>query len=79
MTSPFISEFSFLAQWWVQADCSLYISPEDQKLLGKEHAVVMVNHTYETDWLMAWMMAERHGMLGVSIKGKPITGISFIK
>lgn len=62
----YISEFSFLAHWWVQAECDLYISPEDQKMLGKEHSVCMVNHSYEIDWLMAWMMAERHGMLGVT-------------
>lgn len=60
-----IAEFSFLAHWWVQAECNLHISPEDQRELGKHHSVCMVNHTYEIDWLMAWMMAERHGMLGV--------------
>ena len=60
-----VSEFSFLAHWWSNADCMLYISREDQKKLGTEHSVCMVNHTYEIDWLMAWMMAERHGMLGV--------------
>ncbi|XP_060577352.1 1-acyl-sn-glycerol-3-phosphate acyltransferase delta-like isoform X2 [Ruditapes philippinarum] len=67
------SQFSFLAHWWVRADCKLYISPEDQKRLGKSHSVCMVNHTYEIDWLMAWMMAERHGMLGnTKIYGKDI-------
>lgn len=67
------SEFSFLAHWWVEAECDLYISPEDQKMLGKEHSVCMVNHSYEIDWLMAWMMAERHGMLGnTKIYGKNI-------
>ncbi|WAR07378.1 PLCC-like protein [Mya arenaria] len=59
------SQFSFIAHWWSNADCKLYISPEDQRMLGKEHCVCMVNHTYEIDWLMAWMMAERHGMLGL--------------
>ncbi|KAL4233763.1 1-acyl-sn-glycerol-3-phosphate acyltransferase gamma [Mactra antiquata] len=67
------SQFSFLAHWWSKAECTLYISPEDQKMLGKEHSVCMVNHTYEIDWLMAWMMAERHGMLGnTKIYGKDI-------
>ncbi|XP_052242459.1 1-acyl-sn-glycerol-3-phosphate acyltransferase gamma-like [Dreissena polymorpha] len=65
------SQFSFFAHWWSDAHCDLYISPEDQQMLGKEHCVCMVNHTYEIDWLMAWMMAERHGMMGnTKIYGK---------
>ena len=40
---------------------------EDQKLVGKEHVLVMMNHKYDIDWLMAWILAERFGMLGVGV------------
>ena len=62
----YFSEFSFLANWWAEIDCILYVDPEDRKQLGHEHCVAMFNHTYEIDWLVGWMMAERHGMFGVS-------------
>lgn len=67
------SQFSNLAHFWCDAHCDLYIDPEDQKYLGHEHCVCIVNHTFQIDWLMAWMMAERHGMLGnTKIYGKEI-------
>lgn len=54
-------------------DCTLYVDPEDQKHLGAEHCVAVFNHTYEIDWLVAWMMADRHAMFGGSkIYGKDI-------
>ena len=60
-----VAEFCFLAQWWCCVDCTLYVDPEDQKHLGAEHCVAVFNHTYEIDWLVAWMMADRHAMFGV--------------
>ena len=62
-----LAEFCFLAQWWSDIECDLYVDPEDQKYLGKEHTVAVFNHTYEIDWLVAWMMAERHGLFGVNL------------
>ena len=64
----FPTEFCFLAQWWADIDCVLYVDPEDQKYIGKEHTVSVFNHTYEIDWLVAWMMSDRHGIFGVSFK-----------
>ena len=32
--------------------------------MGKEHAVILMNHHYELDWLFGWMVADRQGILG---------------
>ena len=37
------------------------------KYTGKEHVIVLMNHKYDIDWLMSWILAERLQMLGVSI------------
>ncbi|XP_064613139.1 1-acyl-sn-glycerol-3-phosphate acyltransferase gamma-like [Liolophura sinensis] len=64
-------QFTFLAQWWSGSDCELIISPEDEKYVGKEHALIIMNHKYDIDWLMGWIIAERYAMLGGSkIYGK---------
>jgi hypothetical protein len=45
----------------------MYVDPVDREYLGHEHIVVTMNHTYEIDWLMAWIIAERYKVIGVSI------------
>ncbi|KAK7487744.1 hypothetical protein BaRGS_00021011 [Batillaria attramentaria] len=65
------SQFTFLAQWWSGTEVYLYIDPKDVGKVGKEHVLVMMNHKYDIDWLMAWILAERFGMLGgTKIYGK---------
>ena len=29
-----------------------------------EHAVILMNHHYELDWLYGWMVGDRSGVLG---------------
>ena len=41
---------------------------EDLSKIGKEHAIVVMNHKYDIDWLMGWIMADRHGVLGVNLR-----------
>ena len=60
------AEFTFLAQWWSGTEVLLYMEDKDRRLVGKEHVLVMMNHKYDIDWLMAWILSERFGMLGVS-------------
>ena len=62
----FVSEFTFLAQWWSGSQVLLYINKEDLPHIGKEHSLVVMNHKYDIDWLMAWVLSERFQMLGVS-------------
>jgi len=62
-----IVEFTFLGQWWSGSDCTLHMDhPEDVKYIGQEHAIVMMNHKYDIDWMMGWILSERLSMLGVS-------------
>jgi lysophosphatidic acid acyltransferase/lysophosphatidylinositol acyltransferase len=41
-----------IAQWWSKSDFYLYIKDEDLKQLGKENAIVVLNHKYDIDWLL---------------------------
>ena len=58
-----------MAQWWAGNECTVVLEkPEDYDLIGKEHNITIMNHKYDIDWLMAWILAERFQMLGVSNK-----------
>jgi len=58
-------QFTVLGQWWSASDCVIYLDkPEDYHKIGKEHTIVIMNHKYDIDWLMAWIISERLGMLG---------------
>lgn len=58
------SQVTFLAQWWSGSDFVLYINPEDLKYLGREHALALLNHKYDIDWVITWLMSERFACLG---------------
>ncbi|XP_005111448.1 1-acyl-sn-glycerol-3-phosphate acyltransferase delta [Aplysia californica] len=65
------SQFTFLAQWWSGTEVILYAKEEDVRHVGKEHVLTIMNHKYDIDWLMAWILAERFQMLGnTKIYGK---------
>ena len=60
------AEFTFIGQWWSGSDCIMFCETEEvYKLVGKEHTIVLMNHKYDIDWMMAWILAERLSMLGV--------------
>lgn len=59
----------FMADWWSGVNLKLYIDKEDlKKYYGKEHGYCIMNHTYEIDWLIGWMLADRVHLLGVCIQ-----------
>lgn len=69
-------QLTFLAQWWAGCECSVYLeNADDEKYIGKEHVIVLMNHKYDIDWLMTWLLAERWSMLG----GTKIYGKSSLK
>ena len=35
--------------------------------MGKEHALVIMNHSFEVDWLMGWLASEQCRLIGVSL------------
>ncbi len=38
--------------------------------MGTEHAILLLNHSYEVDWLFSWFICEHVKMLGVCIIDK---------
>lgn len=44
---------------------NFYTTPEDANKFNKESAVVVMNHKYDIDWAIGWVMADRCGILGV--------------
>jgi len=63
----------FLIDWWGPANLSIYCEPEVLNRLAKEHAVCLMNHHYELDWLYGWMVGDRAGVLGnCRVYGKKI-------
>jgi len=60
-------EITFLCHWWSGSDCTVRLEKEsDLAMIGKEHIIALMNHKYDIDWLMAWILAERLQMLGVT-------------
>jgi lysophosphatidic acid acyltransferase / lysophosphatidylinositol acyltransferase len=53
-----------IGEWWSGSKLNVYITKEDLEHCGKEHALLVMNHTYETDWLFGWMFTEKVGVLG---------------
>uniref|UniRef100_A0A034VZG0 1-acyl-sn-glycerol-3-phosphate acyltransferase gamma n=2 Tax=Bactrocera dorsalis TaxID=27457 RepID=A0A034VZG0_BACDO len=59
------SQLLFVAEWYSNSKLHVYIDPDDlQKFCGKEHVLLMMNHTYEIDWLAGWMFTEKNHVLG---------------
>jgi len=56
----------FLADWWSASTCSIMTDDETFARMGKEHALVIMNHSYEVDWLMGWIVCEQSRVLAVS-------------
>ena len=61
----FYSQLVFIAEWWAGTRVVLYIDKKDfEKYYGKEHGYLLMNHSYEIDWLIGWVVCERLGVLG---------------
>ncbi|CAL4104612.1 unnamed protein product [Meganyctiphanes norvegica] len=61
-----MSQVLFLAEWWSGSDVRVYTPESDFKKWGTEHAIIVMNHTYEVDWLMGWIVADRSQVLGAA-------------
>ncbi|KAG5330303.1 PLCC acyltransferase, partial [Acromyrmex charruanus] len=61
----FFCQLVFMAEWWAESDLILYIDKKDfDKYFGNEHGYLLMNHTYETDWLIGWLLCDRVRLLG---------------
>ena len=39
-----------------------------EKYANSEHALCVLNHRGDLDWMIGWVLIERMGMLGVSVR-----------
>ncbi|XP_034939015.1 1-acyl-sn-glycerol-3-phosphate acyltransferase gamma-like [Chelonus insularis] len=61
----FYCQLVFMAEWWANTDMIVYIDEEEfKKYYGKEHGYLLMNHSYEIDWLLGWIFCDRIRMLG---------------
>lgn len=58
------SQMVAVFEWWSGTECTLYTDPKSYQLYGKENAVVVLNHSFELDFLCGWTFCERFGVLG---------------
>ncbi|KAJ3654833.1 hypothetical protein Zmor_013991 [Zophobas morio] len=59
------SQLVFLGDWWSGSRIKFYIDREEfDRYYGKEHAYCVMNHSYEIDWLVGWMICDRIHLLG---------------
>ncbi|KAH8297750.1 hypothetical protein KR054_008435 [Drosophila jambulina] len=65
LTYSFYCILVCVAEWYAGSKLRVYIDPEDEKkYFGKDHGLLLMNHTYEIDWLTAWMITDKLGNLG---------------
>lgn len=60
------SQLVMLLEWWSCTECTLFTDQATVDSFGKEHAVIILNHNFEIDFLCGWTMCERFGVLGSS-------------
>jgi lysophosphatidic acid acyltransferase / lysophosphatidylinositol acyltransferase len=57
-------ECVFIADCWSNSELIIYCKKEVFDVLGKEHHFALMNHCYEIDWLIGWLVIEKFGCLG---------------
>ncbi|XP_046645108.1 1-acyl-sn-glycerol-3-phosphate acyltransferase gamma-like isoform X2 [Daphnia pulicaria] len=75
------TQIVFIGEWWSSSTCAILTDDETWAKMGKEHAIVIMNHSFEVDWLMGWLVCEQSRLLASSkvfikksIKWIPIIG-----
>lgn len=53
---------------WAEYDIKVFAKEGDlEKYANSEHALCVLNHRGDLDWMIGWVLIERIGMLGVSL------------
>ncbi len=53
---------------WAEYDIKVFAKEGDlEKYANSEHALCVLNHRGDLDWMIGWVLIERMGMLGVSV------------
>ncbi|KAK2715008.1 1-acyl-sn-glycerol-3-phosphate acyltransferase gamma-like isoform X2 [Artemia franciscana] len=78
------SQIVFVSHWWSNSQCYVWTEDETWKKMKEEHAIVIMNHSYEVDWLMGWtaceersVLASAKGIIKKEIEKVPIIGWSW--
>ena len=55
---------------WAEYDIRVFTDPTHDaeatyKCINTEHALVVLNHRGDLDWMIGWVIIDRMGMLGV--------------
>ncbi|CAG7675290.1 unnamed protein product [Allacma fusca] len=59
------SQMVFIVEWWSGSRAIMFSDPAHvKKYFGKEPAMLLLNHTYEIDWLIGWVVCDRCQILG---------------
>uniref|UniRef100_A0A3B4Y6K2 1-acyl-sn-glycerol-3-phosphate acyltransferase delta n=1 Tax=Seriola lalandi dorsalis TaxID=1841481 RepID=A0A3B4Y6K2_SERLL len=61
-----VSKMVAALEWWSGTECTLYTDPKSYPLYGNENAIVVLNHSFEIDFLCGWTFCDRFGVLGSS-------------
>ncbi|XP_013178209.1 PREDICTED: 1-acyl-sn-glycerol-3-phosphate acyltransferase gamma-like [Papilio xuthus] len=65
LSYSFYSQLVFMSEWWSGTKVSFYVKKDEyNKYYGKEHGYLIMNHSYEIDWLMGWQFCDGLGVLG---------------
>ncbi len=56
-----------MAQWWSGSSCDVFMKKEDVKYFNKENIVIIMNHKYDTDWMMGLIVCQNFGIMAVNI------------
>lgn len=60
-----LAEMVFIVEWWSGSRAIVFGDPDVIKnLFGKEPSMLLLNHTYEIDWLIGWVVCDRSQVLG---------------
>ncbi|XP_064543089.1 1-acyl-sn-glycerol-3-phosphate acyltransferase delta-like [Drosophila montana] len=77
----FYSQLVSVTEWYGGGRVHVYMDSEDLKTAGKEHGLMIMNHSYEIDWLCLWILLDKFGILGTAkafakkpIKYLPVLG-----
>ena len=52
---------------WSGSAISVHTDAETWSKLGTENALLILNHSNELDWLVAWVLGDQANILGASI------------
>jgi len=79
-----LAQCVFIVDFWSNSELIIYCKKDVFDVLGKEHHFTLMNHCYEIDWLIGWLVLEKFGCLGNArgfiknvIKYIPIAGWFF--